>query len=272
VRLREDHLRRCTPRSPPRERAGVRRRRRMSAHAGAWMQARLAAGTMARQRPAVPAQRFDSRTERALVSGCPQVVAPRPHDSMAQCCATFDQVRGGCALGRVARCAGRPSRTGVPRRADLGLWQALLVALAVAKVRDLHQRLRGGVQQRVLQLDIPVDHALVRTTLYTHAMPGTNAATCLGTRGVESSCKEDQQRRMQPYAHHLVAVVQANNQLLEEPSRVVLLQSRATAVSRKGVRTYGMDAPTYISSMLKPQAVLLIPPHHMLSTTYTASG
>jgi len=77
---------------------------------------------------------------------------------------------------------------------------------------------------------------------------------------------------MQPYAHHLVAVVQANNQLLEEPSRVVLLQSRATAVSRKGVRTYGMDAPTYISSMLKPQAVLLIPPHHMLSTTYTASG
>ncbi len=103
-------------------------------------------------------------------------------------------------------------------------------------------------------------------------MPGTNAANALGTTGVESSCKEDQQRRMQPYAHHLVAVVQANNQLLEEPSRVVLLQSRATAVLRKGVRRYGMDAPTYISSMLKPQAVLLIPPHHMLSTTYTASG
>ena len=58
-----------------------------------------------------------------------------------------------CLLPSLASClpAGA-QRTCVAGRADLGLGQRLLVAFAVPKVRDLHQRLGRAVQQRVFQL------------------------------------------------------------------------------------------------------------------------
>ena len=52
----------------------------------------------------------------------------------------------------------RKAQTCVAGRADFGLGQALLIALAVAKVSDLHQRLGAAVQQCVLQFDVPICH------------------------------------------------------------------------------------------------------------------
>lgn len=89
------------------------------------------------------------------------------------------QVKGFMVNLRVSRQLG----TCVARSANFGLGQAVIAGLAVAEVSDLDEWLGRGVQQCVLQLDVPVDH--------THAM----------------------------------AVVQSHNQLLEEPTSVLLLHA-----------------------------------------------
>ena len=79
----------------------------------------------------------------------------------------------------------KPKKLSPYRRPHFRLGQRVLLVLAVPKVADLQERPRPAVQQRVLELDVPVHDA------------------------------------------HAVTVVKADDQLLEEPARVGLVETPA---------------------------------------------
>ena len=157
------------------------------------------------------------------------------------------------------------ARACVPWRAHARLGHAVLLqVLRVAKVADLYQRPSALVQQRVLQLYVAVDHALRHATFTFNLHPNSiypiptpykrrqaswriNKAGNMGlgpyklleqlsSPGSMSLDSRDDRRgaalsgmaaagRICRRAHHLMAVVKPDNELLEEPPGLVLLQS-----------------------------------------------